>query len=152
MPRTKTSSDVKKRGNRTDPAKANPRDSQAGRLPGHGQKGAASSRQDNPTMARPSTQPVDRNRPAIRPNIGRTDCADLDQLIVKAKSQIARINKRERYVTARHWDFAGTLEQIRNICTKKGDWERALKRIGLRRQTPRVFRPHGFAGNSCRRR
>src|SRR5208283_1127326 len=35
---------------------------------------------------------------------------------------------------ARHWDFAGTLEQIRGLCTKKGDWERALRKIGVRRQ------------------
>ena len=85
-------------------------------------------------MAPPSTQPADRNSPAIRPNIGRTDSANLDQLIAKAKSQITRIRSKECYVTAEHWDFAKTLEQIRSLCTEKGDWERALRQIGLRRQ------------------
>ena len=84
-------------------------------------------------MAPSSTQPADRNSPAIRPNIGRI-LRDLDQLIAKAKSQIARFQGKECYVTAQHWDFAETLEQIRSLCTEKGDWERALRKIGLRRQ------------------
>jgi len=129
--RTKTSSDVKKRGNRTDPAMANPRNSQIGRrLPGDSQKALPTVGKNDPTMA-PSSMPADRNSPSIRPNIGRTD---LDQLIAKAKSQIVRINNKERYVTARHWDFAETLERIRTLCSVKGDWERALRKIGLRRQ------------------
>ncbi len=132
--RTRTNSDVKKRENHTAPAKANPRDSQTGRrLPGHSGRELPAVAKNNPTMA-PSSMSADRNSPSIRPNIGRIDCVTLDQLIAKAKSQIARFQGKECYVTAQHWDFAETLEQIRSLCKKQGDWERALRKIGLRRQ------------------
>ncbi len=131
MRHTKVKANLTKPRQQTDPAKANPRGSQRGRLPGHSGKELPAVGKNDPTMAPSSPQPADRSGPAIRPNIGRTD---LDHLIAKAKSQIARINDRECYVTAEHWDAAETLAQIRNICTKKGDWERALRMIGLRRQ------------------
>src|SRR5208283_3875924 len=130
----KVKANLTKPRQQTDPAKANPRGSQAGRLPGLSRRELRVVGKNDPTIAPSSPQPADRSGPAIRPNIGRTDCADLDQLIAKAKSQIAGIQSKERYVTARHWDFAKTLEEIRTLCSVKGDWERALRKIGLRRQ------------------
>ena len=94
MLHTKTNSDVRKRGNHTDPAKADPRGSQAGRLPGDSPKEMPALGKNNPVIALPSPQPADRNGPVIRPNIGQMDCTSLDQLVAKAKSQIARISPR----------------------------------------------------------
>ena len=85
-------------------------------------------------MALSITQPADFASHSICPNIGQTGCLDIDQLIAKAKRQITRITRKECYVTAEHWDFANTLEQIQSLCRKKGDWGRALRKIGLLRQ------------------
>ncbi len=61
-------------------------------MPGHSRKVVPAAGKNDPVTAPPTTRTADRNSPAIRPNIGRTDCANLDQLIAKAKSQIANIN------------------------------------------------------------
>jgi hypothetical protein len=115
-------------------AKVNPQRSQSRRLPGNDPKALHAPRKDDPTVVPTGTKPTDRSSPSVRPNFGRMDSTGLEDLIATAKSQIARIARRESYVTARHWDLAETLERIRSLCIKKGDWERALRKIGLPRQ------------------
>jgi hypothetical protein len=126
MRRTKPKADLAKRG-QTAPAKTNPKRPTVGRLPGDSPKRPGA-------KTNPIKQPAGRKPPSIRPNIGRMEGSDLDRLIAKAKNQLARIFRKECYVTAEHWDLAETLEQVRKFCTKKGDWERTLRKIGLRRQ------------------
>lgn len=123
-------------------AKVNPQRSQSRRLPGNDPKALHAPRKDNPTVVPTRTKTTDRSSPSIRPNIGRTNSVGLDDLIAKAKNQIARIARRESYVTARHWDLSETLERIRSLCKKKGDWERALQKIGLRRQRAWEYRQY----------
>ena len=89
MRHSKTNSDVKKRGQRNVPARANLQHSANGRLPGHNHKASPAVGKNNPAIVPPNTQLADRSSPGIRPNIERMGSANLDQPIAKAKSQMA---------------------------------------------------------------
>ncbi len=135
-------SDLTKRGRLVaSSAKTNPNRSPVERLPGNNPEGLRTSVKRKPTTA-PVKQAANRKSPSIRPNIGRMEGSNLDHLIDKAKSQVADIARKERYATAAHWDIGETLDRIRSLCTKKGDWERALHTIGLPRQRAWEYRQY----------
>ena len=64
-----------------------------------------------------------------------TEALTLDQWIARGEKQWTKLGTREKYVTARRWDFAGTLLAIQMLC---GDnlkqWTQSYKRIGIDRR------------------
>jgi hypothetical protein len=111
-----------------------PREKTDPRSRSRGNSGKAAVDRNNPTRACHGTRSTHRNTPAIRPKFGRTDFAKLERLIAKAKSQLDHLSRAECYATAEHRDLGETLKEIRSLCTRKGEWERALRKLGLARQ------------------
>lgn len=67
------------------------------------------------------------------PSIGQS--RTLDQLVAAGKEQWADIQKNEKYLTGRYWDFAGTLQEIKNACGKDiHAWAAAYRAIGIDRR------------------
>jgi phage N-6-adenine-methyltransferase len=76
---------------------------------------------------------------AIRLSEGLPPCPiighDLDQLIATGQSQWRKIKTDEKYLTAAHWEFAGTLAEIKQRCgDDHAKWTAAYKRIGIDRR------------------
>jgi len=67
---------------------------------------------NDPATAAPTTQPADCNLPAIRPNIGRMDCANLDHLITNTAVKGADICALE--------SACWSLPLSRNVITSNG--------------------------------